>query len=668
MSKLTVEQYIMPSASLGPDNPLPDLQKGRDAHANIPIDSETISPEESRYMGWGHVNGILPYTIHNNYNRVKRSKAWKAIVLENEHLRATFLPELGARLWSLIDKKAKRELLHCNPVFQPCNLALRNAWISGGVEWNLGIVGHTPFTVDSLYAETLTLSDGTPAVRFYQYERVRHLLYRVEAALPDKSPYLFVRVRIDNAGDEDTAVYWWSNMAVNEAKDVRVLVPAEKAYRWGYGGKLTKVPVPESDIFKDISYATNLPHSIDFFFDIPQGRRHWIAAVNKKGQGFVQSSTQRLIGRKLFAWGMGAGGRHWQEFLSQPGSAYIEIQAGLAHTQLEHLPMKGGETISWLETYGAVKADPKVIHGSDWQAATGAVEAQLDANLTEAALEEMHQNIARDLDCQNGRIVHNADGWGCVERKICGEERFRNSVLRFPERRMGPAEKEWLALLEYGALPCPDPLSEPLGYQVNARWFDALKASIESGKGDHWYARYQLGVMLAYRNDAAGAREAFEASMKLKPNPWALRCLAVLSVQEDDLQTAGDLMLQALTMSSQRNLAVEAVSTLCKGKRYGEALAAIEALPLAVKRIGRIRTLQAEALIGAGRLDEAEKILKHKIVLTDVKEGEVSLTGLWFWLCACKEAKARGVEVTEELIKEMSQTVTPPRHLDFRMN
>ena len=204
MTELKIERYYMPSASLGSENPLPDLQHNQDAHANIPIDHETISAEEVKYMGWGRVNGILPYTIRNNYNREKKEKAWKACVLENEHIRATFLPQLGARLWSLIDKHTGRDLLHCNPVFQPCNLGLRNAWISGGVEWNLGMIGHTPFTVDSLYAERLEMDDGTPVIRFYQYERVRHLIYRLEAVLPDDSRHLYVRVRIDNAGDDDT--------------------------------------------------------------------------------------------------------------------------------------------------------------------------------------------------------------------------------------------------------------------------------------------------------------------------------------------------------------------------------------------------------------------------------------------------------------------------------
>ncbi len=657
----------MPSAFLGEDNPLPDIQKNADAHADIPVDPDTITPAESKYMGWGRVNGILPYTIRNNYNRTKRMRGWKSVVLENDHLRAVFLPELGARLWSLFDKDQGKELLHCNPVFQPCNLALRNAWISGGVEWNLGIIGHTPFTVDSLYAERLTMSDGTPVARFYQYERVRHLLYRVEAALPEDSRALFIRVRVDNAGDEDTAVYWWSNIAVNERKDVRVLVPASRSYLWGYGGRLSKVSVPYMKEFKDISYPTNLPQAMDYFFDIPADRRHWISALDGDGYGLCQSSTAALQGRKLFVWGMGVGGRHWQEFLSQPGSAYVEIQAGLAHTQLEHLPMPGGKTISWLESYGPLRADPAVVHGEDWNAAVAEAERRLEALVPEKAMDAMLDKMAAELDGKTGRIVHMADGWGCLERMICGAESFRSGILRFPASRMGAAEREWLALLETGALPCPDPSRAPLGYEVNARWMRLLEDSIRGGRGDHWYANYHLGVMLAYRNDAAGARAAFERSVAQARSPWALRCLTVLAEQDGDLNRAGDLMLEALRMSRQRNLAQEAMSVLCKAKRYAEALAVADALPDKVKRLGRIRMLRVEALLGLGNAAEAEAMLRKRIPLTDVREGELSATQMWFWLCALKRSRAAGIPVTDELIREMSETVVPPKHLDFRM-
>ena len=157
MSTLSMERLVIPSASLGRENPLPDLKANQDAHANINVDAQTISPEESQYMGWGRVNGILPYTILDNYSREKKPRAWKAAVLENDCLRATFLPELGGRLWSLFDKDEGRELLFENPALRIANLAIRNAWFSGGVEWNLGHTGHHVFTCADLFGQARLL-------------------------------------------------------------------------------------------------------------------------------------------------------------------------------------------------------------------------------------------------------------------------------------------------------------------------------------------------------------------------------------------------------------------------------------------------------------------------------------------------------------------------------
>ena len=325
---LRFEDFEIPSAKLGKLNPLPDLSANQDTHANIAIDEETVSPEESKYMGWAKVNSILPYMIQDGYDRKKKPKQWHAAILENDFIKAVFLPQLGGRLWSLYDKKAGRELLHRNPVFQPCNLALRNAWFSGGVEWNIGIIGHTPYTCDRMYCEELKLSDGTPVVRMYQYERVRGLLYRVEAFLPDDSDRLYVRVRIDNARKNPTAVYWWSNIAVDEREDVRVIMPGTKAFRFGYGGKLKKIPMPVVEDMDNIdaSYTTNIPHAVDFFFDLDADKdptkrcqRRWVSAIGGDGNGFIQTSTDVLQSRKLFVWGMGAGGRNWQTFLAPEG-------------------------------------------------------------------------------------------------------------------------------------------------------------------------------------------------------------------------------------------------------------------------------------------------------------------------------------------------------------
>ncbi|GAA2793511.1 DUF5107 domain-containing protein [Nonomuraea dietziae] len=88
----------------------------------------------------------------DSYRRDPVEREVPAITLENEHLRAVF--PAGARRPPVVAGRAvhRRELLHRNPVIQPANLALRDAWFAGGVEWNLGTTGHWALTCDPLHA------------------------------------------------------------------------------------------------------------------------------------------------------------------------------------------------------------------------------------------------------------------------------------------------------------------------------------------------------------------------------------------------------------------------------------------------------------------------------------------------------------------------------------
>ena len=51
--------------------------------------------------------------------------------------------------------------------------------------------------------------------------------YQLDFSLPDGSQFLFVRVRLVNPHSQTIPMYWWSNIAVPESPDVRVVVPAE---------------------------------------------------------------------------------------------------------------------------------------------------------------------------------------------------------------------------------------------------------------------------------------------------------------------------------------------------------------------------------------------------------------------------------------------------------
>ncbi len=363
MSELRLETLTMPTADVGPVNPLPPLFSTADLHTVV--DPGEADADMRHNIGYGRVRSVLPYLVQDGYGRDRRPAEHTVAVLENDVLRATFLLSLGGRLWSLVHKPTGRELLYRNPVFQPANLALRNAWFAGGVEWNIGTIGHSPTTCEPLHAVRVLQPDGTPVLRMYEFERLREVVFQVDAWLPEGSAVLLVHVRIVNPNDVETPMYWWSNVAVPQADDVRVLAPADEAWQLANESPLRRVPIPVLD-GQDRTYTTRASEATDYFFAIADDQRRWIAALDGSGTGLVQTSTDRLRGRKLFLWGRSPGGDHWQEWLGQPGREYLEIQAGLARTQLEHLPMPGRASWAWVEAYGLLESDPDAVHTADW--------------------------------------------------------------------------------------------------------------------------------------------------------------------------------------------------------------------------------------------------------------------------------------------------------------
>ena len=73
-------------------------------------------------------------------------------------------------------------------------------------------------------------------------------------------------------------------------------------------GALRRVPIPVLDGL-DRTYTTRASEAADYFFAIDDDQRRWIAALDGRGTGLVQTSTDRLRGRKLFLWGKSAGRR-----------------------------------------------------------------------------------------------------------------------------------------------------------------------------------------------------------------------------------------------------------------------------------------------------------------------------------------------------------------------
>ncbi|MBR3967389.1 MAG: DUF5107 domain-containing protein [Clostridia bacterium] len=109
---LTFEKITLKSANLGGKNNIPDIIAPKN-----PLwftCDETVSEKERELIGVGMVASMLPYKTQNLYDRNFAPREYTAAILENDYLKAVFLPELGGRLWSLYDKRLKRDIIYKN--------------------------------------------------------------------------------------------------------------------------------------------------------------------------------------------------------------------------------------------------------------------------------------------------------------------------------------------------------------------------------------------------------------------------------------------------------------------------------------------------------------------------------------------------------------------------
>ncbi|MET9254664.1 DUF5107 domain-containing protein [Streptomyces sp. NPDC003717] len=624
------EVLTLPAAPLGPDNPLPPLRPLDEAHRIDDRDRAALPRDMARQVGYEPLRSLLPAPVRDGYDRARTPVDLDALVIENDRLKATVLPALGGRIASLHHKPADRELLYVNPVLQPADFALNGAWFSGGVEWNIGATGHTTLSCAPVHAARVPAPDGGEMLRLWEWERLRDLPFQVDLWLPEGSDFLHVGVRIRNPHERPVPTYWWSNIAVPE--DRRVLAPADAAYHFGYERRLRRIPVPEHE-GADRTHPLNSVYAADYFYDVPDGRRRWIAAVDGDGHGLAQTSTDALRGRKLFVWGSGPGGRRWQEWLTEPGTGgYCEIQAGLARTQLEHVELEPESEVSWLEAYGPLDTP---AGGSDWAGVLRTAEERLADALPRAAVDAAYRAWQPYADADPGERLADGSGWGALEVLRTG---WKLPGTPFAEHTLGDDQQPWLHLLRAGSLPAAA-VSRPPGPTLVARpWRDMLETAPATPDTE-----YHLGVAQWHAGDRAQAERSWERGLPAAEARWPLlRCLAVADREGGHPERAADryaaafddLCGGAAEGGGPREpvaaaLGREAIEALLAVRRTADARAVFDRLPAATRARGRFRLIEAGLLAAEDRREEARAVFAAGFEVADLREGSEAIGELW---------------------------------------
>lgn len=681
-------------AEIGGVNPLPNFRK-----RGVSKDKYEDGFPEYLTVGLGQVRPVLPYLMQDRYTRDRKKLSLKSLTLENEFLKVIVLPELGGRIHSVYDKKLKRELLFANPVIQPGNLAIRNAWLSGGIEWNFGSIGHAVTTCDNVFCAVLKDNEGNEFIRIYEFERIKSGFWQVDLHLPDGSPHLICHVKLFNPFDTATTTYWWTNIAVTDDFKTRILASNKKVISYA-GGNCCYDTLPEIRQMPgiDATYPCNALNAFDYFIQKDKdGESTWEAAAYGDGLVFYERSTAPLYYKKLFCWGAHKGGYRWQEFLSDGEGTgyYAEIQAGIAPSQMHELLFPANSEIEWTQCFGGVMLDKDSLHEPDYDKAVEYFDNHINSVLTKEDIESLDKkySILANMSVAEENLVHKGSGFGALE--IMRMEKDGDAVppasMHFGKDTIGAEELPWVTLLKEGYLPELKNGELPLSYMVSEKWRKHLEASLENDKGYNWTALAHLGSMTYESFDTTGlardiikveddikkadtAREIWKKSLELCPNIISYRNLAFLENVAENYETAEDYYDKALGIEGVLDdfaLISEYLIFLVQRKKFDKLWKLFSSLPEALKEVDRIKISAARAAVRLGHTDYLEKFFSEEHY--DIREGEVSLTDIWFEFCALKMAKERGIEIRdradlEELIDEAWDTCPPDKSIDFRMS
>ncbi len=657
MSRLFTETIHIKGSALNGNSTIPPFVTMN----NVQLQDQANCCEEDMHIGYGFVQTLIPYLSQDRYSRETTELSFQSVVLENNFLRAVFLPELGGRLWQLYDKQKKADLLYTNDMFRPCNLALRNAWFSGGVEWNIGMVGHSPFTCSPLHTE-LCGEDGSglgPSLRMYEYERIRRVVYQMDFFLPEQSAFLHCRVRLVNPNEETVPMYWWSNVAVPERRKGRVIVPADSAFSNTTKG-IEKVPVPIWD-GRDISYPVNTAYAKDYFFHVLSSYRY-IVYANEAGDGLLQASTSCLKGRKLFVWGQHPGAARWQEFLTDQAGRYCEIQAGLARTQYECVPMPPQSEWEWIELYGAFHAEPQEVQG-EYGAARQCVERQLSQLAEYRNLEDLLKTTRETIALRRGQKVLSGSPFGALENRLRAKQgrTLLPAHLTFEEETVSEESAPWLELLETGCVSPQNPDRAPLSYMNQPEWLELLSLAWQQDP-DNWWIAYQIGVQYYAGQNWDEAVRCWRKAVERNAAPWARLALAhACQMSQPNGTEAEILAAEAMRQGAEDPDIVRDAWALLLSLGKGEQILSLNQYTELGKTDGRCRFYLAEACYRAGDLQKAEEILLEHggLVVADLREGEPLTADLWL---SIQEAKA--VRKGLPFDRDNAQV---PSSIDFRM-
>jgi hypothetical protein len=349
---------------------LPEAVKAASPHSHTTVSTTTITIPTHVFEP-ALVQEFNP-TYNMPYYRLDRSRydpnlienrTFTLIVLENDYLKLTIMPELGGRIYQAIFKPTGNNILYQNPVLKPSPWGPPEMgwWLgAGGMEWGLPVEEHGYEWGTPWHYEISDLADGV-RVAVWDSDADDRLRAMISITLLDDQALFHVTPSIENPTDHAIDFKFWLNAmlapgpANAPSENMRFIMPGDQATVHSTGDP--RLPGPWSGISWPVYNGVDWSRLGNWrgwfgFFQRPQAAGDFQAVYDEGyDEGAVRSYNSGIArGAKFFAFGWGDKALP-PDLYTDDNSAYVEMHGGLAPTFADTHRLAPGQRVTWNEQW-----------------------------------------------------------------------------------------------------------------------------------------------------------------------------------------------------------------------------------------------------------------------------------------------------------------------------
>ncbi len=295
---------------------------------SIPTYEHSARETEPPLFGASTVSGQYPFTTFVMPFKAGGPKArtYRALFVENEYLKLTYIPEFGGRVFSVYDKLRRREMLYRNDVIKPAPYNPRSSWPQSGLE----LTGPHDMHMLTLYGEPFWANqmvrntDGSVTLALGEIDPVYGMKVNLTATLHPGLAALEIGVSCYNGRDVRMPQMLWINTAVPATPKTRFIYPMTRTV--GH----TTADIADWPVYNgvDLSWDRNNQHMLGVFgidiYDNFQGAYQF-----DHDYGVFRYGDRRIVqGMKMWTFGYGEGAKNHERGYTDKAGPYVELQSG----------------------------------------------------------------------------------------------------------------------------------------------------------------------------------------------------------------------------------------------------------------------------------------------------------------------------------------------------